>query len=155
MRFWLIFCQILSGEWRYLLSYSVRKMLFLSHNKNIDSNLSPKFVSSNRVMPISASFGLLLHWMKPTASSCLEKEKCEDTCGISRFFYGITVTALLGLYFHEGVWDEGVKTREDSKAGPVLAPAFHNMRRCHKAKHFGTRRTFSFMLCCDTTSHSS
>lgn len=82
-----------------------------------------------------------------------KKEKCEDTSSIWNFFYGITVTTLLCSYFHEGVWDEGIKTREHSKVGPVLVPAFHNVRRWHEAKCFGARGTFSFTVCCDTTSH--
>lgn len=75
-RFEPIFCQILPGEQRDLLSHSVRKLLFLSHNRNPDCNVSPRFVSSIRVMPISASFGLVSDWMKPIATfSWPEKNK--------------------------------------------------------------------------------
>lgn len=80
MRFEPIFCQILPGEQRDLLSHSVRKLLFLSHNRNPDSNVPPRFVSSVRVMPISPSFGLVSDWMKPIATfSWPEKQKSEDT----------------------------------------------------------------------------
>lgn len=83
MRFGTIFCQNLLGEQRDLLEYSVKKLWFLHHNRNPNSSVSPGFVSSIRVMPIAASFGLVSGWVDPKATlSWPEKQKSEGTAGV-------------------------------------------------------------------------
>lgn len=77
VRFGPIFCQILPGEQRDLLLYSVRKLLFLSHNRNLDSNVPPRFVSTIRVMPISASFGFVSGWNPELLSPDLKNKNLK------------------------------------------------------------------------------
>lgn len=134
MRFGPIFCQILSGEQRDLLSYSVRKLLFLSHHRNPDSSVSQRLVFSITVMPSSASSGLASDWVKPTATfSWPEKLKSEHMPGAWSFSDGVAVATFLCYGFCGGVWDSGVRTSEDSK-GSVLVPAIHIMRRCRESR---------------------